>query len=81
MYWNSADGADFRAVLGLIVTWDVLKLENKLNNLYFFWRLIVTWDVLKHFDQALQYCRKKINSNMRCIETCPTPPALSFYSD
>ena len=58
---------------GLIVTWDVLKPRDNPRFIAFDSGLIVTWDVLKRNQRAAEQQEKRINSNMRCIETCRQP--------
>ena len=68
----------------LIVTWDVLKHDDREPIHFEHWRLIVTWDVLKLRNETSTQRWNRINSNMRCIETawilkigCPGRPINS----
>ena len=69
MYWNSCPSFSSCPLFRLIETWDVLKRQQYLVLGYYWWWLIETWDVLKPWRPGGRTWRKKINRNMRCIET------------
>ena len=59
---------DHTALIGLTLTWDVLKYDYKKHNGYYHSRLTLTWDVLKYYTINILIVVVEININMRCIE-------------
>ena len=69
MYWNEYEQQRLESLIGLTLTWDVLKLSwlsALADSLY---GLTLTWDVLKsNNDIWKEWEWLPININMRCIE-------------